>query len=473
MPAPDPPSAAARVLLVNLNRYDQPYPVYPLGLAYLDGALRAAGHSTRWWDSLQAAGTLEDCAAEFRPTVVGVAVRNIDNVQAHNPRSFIHEVVAVCRQLRKISVAPVVLGGSGFSIFPRELFELTGADYGVAGEGEQPLLRLVAELAAGRTPHRIPGVWSRDGATSAIVTPCHAAAAEFTGHPHHDPALLQAYLARGALIGVQTQRGCPLRCCYCTYPIIEGRRSRFRRGEETVGEMRRLAALGVRYAFIVDSVFNTDPDHVAETCEALIRAEVGMEWECFLRPHGVTRELLHLMQRAGLRHIEFGSDSLSDEVLQRYGKSFRFDDVRTASEFAHGLGLRYSHFIIFGGPGETSDTVEETLARARTLPGAYFFATIGMRIYPDTPMWQTLKQREPGVSAAEYLVEPRFHLEPPFTVQSLTARLREVQRTASNWAVGDPPPIFIETITRLRQRGIHGPMWEYAELLQRFQSASG
>jgi radical SAM superfamily enzyme YgiQ (UPF0313 family) len=464
----------ARVLLVNLNSYDQPYPVYPVGMAYIDGALRAAGHETGIWDARMTPESLEDCVARFRPDFVGLSMRNIDNVQCHNPKSFIHDLVGFCRRVRAVTAAPVILGGSGFSVFPREIFQLGGIDYGIHGAGERAFVRLIAALRDGggdAALGAISGLVFRNVAGAVCAVPCNAEDTTFSTAPHHDPELLRAYLAQGSLPGLQTQRGCPLHCCYCTYPLIEGTRSRFLGGEQVVAEMRRLAELGVKFVFIVDSVFNTSPDHVAEICEALIRANLGVQWECFLRPRGITRELLQLMQRAGLSHIEFGSDSFSDAVLRSYGKSFTFEEVRAASLQSHALGLRYSHFIIFGGPGETRETVEETLVRARTLPGAFYFGTLGMRIYPDTPLWRQLAPESRGESAADYLIEPRFHLAPEFTVESLHARLREHQRENPNWIVGDPPPAFVDTMEKLRRRGVRGPMWEYAELLQRMQPA--
>jgi radical SAM superfamily enzyme YgiQ (UPF0313 family) len=460
-------AASARVLLINFNRYDQPYPVYALGLAYLDAALRSAGHVTHIWDVQAGDGTLEATVTDFRPDFVGLSLRNIDNVQCHNPQSFVHELLDCCRRLRAQTTAPLILGGSGFSMFPRELLALTGVDYGIRGEGEGALVRLLAALQARTPPDAIAGLVYR-GADGAIRSnPCRATGSGFAASPVHEWAILQPYLARGTLPGVQTQRGCPLRCCYCTYPIIEGKRSRYRSAEEVVAEMRRLLAQGVRYTFIVDSVFNTSPEHVADVCEALARAELDMQWECFLRPSGLTRELLALMRRAGLRHIEFGSDSFSDPVLRRYGKGFPFAEIEAASRHARELELNYSHFLIFGGPGETVETMAETLRRAATLPGAFYFATIGMRIYPETPLWRELAPEAQGESPADYLVEPRFYLAPGFTVESLQARLREVQRTAHNWVVGDPPPAFVATMGKLRQRGVRGPMWEYVELLQR------
>jgi radical SAM superfamily enzyme YgiQ (UPF0313 family) len=460
-----------RVLLVNLNRYEQPYPVYPLGLSYVDGALRAAGFETRLWDSYAGRGTIEECLDAFQPDFAGLSLRNVDNAQSHNPLSFVRDLADCCGRLRARTRAPLIVGGSGFSVFPRELLELTGADYGVQGEGETVFVELLAALRGGRAVSGLPGVAWREAGGAVRCNERRAAQAGFTARPAHDPEVLRAYAAHGSLIGVQTQRGCPLKCCYCAYPLIEGRRSRFRSGAEVAEEMARLAAAGVRYTFIVDSVFNTREDHVVEVCEALIRAGLDMEWECFLRPRGVGRGLLALMRRAGLRHVEFGSDSFCDPVLARYGKSFTFEDIRRVSEDAAALDIKYSHFLIFGGPGETPGSVEETLRRAGALPGAFYFATIGMRIYPGTALWEQAGPGATGGRPEDFLGVPRFYLEPPLTVRGLSSRLSRVRENAHNWVVGDPPPAFTATMEKLRRRGIRGPLWEYIEVLQRYTRA--
>jgi len=463
------PATPLRILLINLNSYDQPYPVYPLGLAYVDGALRSQGHQTVVWDRRTHREDMVETIARMDPHLIGISMRNVDNVQYHNPRSFVQEAIDCCARLRASTRSPLVLGGSAFSVFPRELFEATGVDFGVQGEGERTLLRLIEALQSGAILDGIPGLYHRadDGRTR--WQPTSPNDVSFTSEPHHVPELLKAYAAEGSLPGVQTQRGCPLRCCYCTYPLIEGKRSRYRSGEQIVDEMRQLARLGIRYTFIVDSVFNTRPDHVTEICEALIRADTGVHWECFLRPRNASREMLALMQRAGMRHVEFGSDSFSDPVLKAYGKSFTFAEIHQASLDAHALGLHYSHFVIFGGPGETPETIEESLARSTTLPGSYFFGTIGMRIYPDTPLWRQLAPEKAGESPVDYLRTPRFHLAPGLAVGPLYERLSAFRQNHPNWIVGDPPPSFIATIGKLRKRGVQGPAWEYIEFLQRLQ----
>ncbi len=462
-------SPGKRVLLVNLNKYDQPHPIYPLGLAYINGALLEAGYETRIWDHFAhgETATVADFVRDFRPDYVGLSLRNIDNVQSHNPHSFVESLMGACRDIRALTRVPIILGGSGYSVFPREILKFSDADYGVMGEGEIVLVELLRALDEGRSPRDIPGlVWREpDGSVGSLARDARKVC--FSAHPTHDAEVMNGYLSRGSLPGVQTQRGCPLACCYCTYPLIEGRRSRVRSGEEIAEELAKMSAMGVREAFIVDSVFNTSEEHATAVCEALIRAENKVTWGCFLKPRFLGKPLLSLMKRAGMSHLEFGSDSFSDPVLRAYKKSFNYEHIRQCSHDAYELGIKYAHFLIFGGPGETPDTLEETLARAATLPGAIYFTTIGMRIYPGTPLWKTSGPDATGETTEDFLFEPRFHIEKPLTVTGIYNRLNEVRLKSSNWVVGDPPQEFNETMDKLRRRGRTGPMWEYIEVLQR------
>jgi hypothetical protein len=94
-----------------------------------------------------------------------------------------------------------------------------------------------------------------------------------------------------------------------------------------------------------------------------------------------------------------------------------------------------------------------------------------MRIYPGTPLWKTHGPPATGETPEAYLATPRFHIEPPLTVESICKRLFDYRKTAPNWVVGDPPPAFVVTMEKLRKRGIQGPLWEYIEILQRYQSS--
>ncbi len=456
----------SRILLINANRCTTPDPVFPLGLCHLTAALREAGHECVWLDSLADAARFGQLLRAAHPDFVGISVRNIDDVLIRKKETFFEGLsdlgAAVHRELR----CPIILGGSGFSIFPAEMLQLASADFGAAGEGEPVLLQLIGALEAGADYRHIPGlVFREQGAiriNAAAGTPFsrRLTDADFPGGP------TSYYLQNGSMLNVQTQRGCGYSCCYCTYPLVEGRRHRRRPSELVADEFTQLQRLGAKYAFVVDSVFNSSPQHVTETCEALVRRNNRLPWGCFLRPQGLTPELMSLMARAGLAHIEFGSDSFCDEVLAAYGKGFTFEDILQASELARSAGIDFCHYIIAGGPGETLATLDTGYACSQQLQCGVILAVVGMRIYPGTALArQALRERriEPGSG----LLKPVYYLAPGLSEPEVFRRLQEFAKRSPNWIIGDPGPEYQVLVARLRQRGVAGPLWSYFSMLQR------
>ncbi len=172
-------------------------------------------------DMNRAAGPeeLEAAIRDGAPDLIGISIRNIDNVDTLAAKSFIPGYERIVRLVRDRTAVPIVLGGSGFSIFPGELMSLLGADFGVVGEGESIAL-LVDALERGADPSALPGIVIKGGPVGAPA-PWQGAVARRTCP---DDAQLRFYLERGGILNLQTKRGCPFRCLYCTYPHIEGRR---------------------------------------------------------------------------------------------------------------------------------------------------------------------------------------------------------------------------------------------------------
>jgi radical SAM superfamily enzyme YgiQ (UPF0313 family) len=210
----------------------------------------------------------------------------------------------------------------------------------------------------------------------------------------------------------------------------------------------------------VDSVFNTKRDHVASVCEEIIRRDLGMEWCCFLRPAGLDSELMDLMARAGLKHVEFGSDSFCDTTLETYGKHFTFEDIYQASEFARERRIRYAHFLIAGGPGETEATLEEGFRNSQRLRKTVIFPFVGMRLYPETPLYR-IAMREGMVAPEESLLEPFFYVAPTLGEARTQEILASFARRAGNWFVGELPPDLARIARQLRSKGVEGPLWEF------------
>jgi radical SAM superfamily enzyme YgiQ (UPF0313 family) len=459
---------SSRVLLISANRCATPDPVFPLGLAYLAAALRQARHECLWLDCLADAERFTDSLGQSRADFVGISLRNIDDVLIRKRETFFDDLVSLTQQVRETLGCPVILGGSGFTIFPERLLELSGADFGIAGEGEASLVALIRALENRRDYRNIPGVVFREQDKIA-VNPCAPGDGACAVAEAERPAALSAYYLRnGAMLNVQTQRGCSFRCCYCTYPVVEGRQHRRRPPELIAEEFAQLQRQGARYAFVVDSVFNSSPRHVTETCEALVRQGVKLPWGCFLRPQGLTRELMRLMARAGLAHIEFGADSFCDEVLAAYHKDFSFADILRSSELARQEKLDYCHFLIAGGPGETRATLDRGFENSQRLEGAVIMAVVGMRIYPGTQLCaQALAEGLIGPNTD--LLAPSYYLARGLTAEGVFAQLQDFARRLPNWLVGELEPAYENLVTRLRQRGIAGPLWSYFAMLQRLR----
>jgi radical SAM superfamily enzyme YgiQ (UPF0313 family) len=451
------------VLLISANRETSPYPVFPLGLSFLAGPLKAAGHGLRVIDLCFAEepGTLiRDTMRESPPDAVLISIRNIDNVTWPGFRSYldgVKELVDLCR-----GTAPVILGGSGFSLMPLELLEHLGGDFGVIGEGEEILPRLMDYIARGESPAGLPGVVVRG---SASFSP--PLAVEVIGAPERSLFHVERYNRQGGMANIQTKRGCPFSCIYCTYPILEGTRIRSRPVADIVDEIRELVErYGTEYLYFVDDIFNYPVDFADGLCRALIKAGLPVKWSAFINPGFVTPELLRVMVEAGCDAFEFGSDSGSEQMLRNLGKSFGAGEIRDASALCRDFGVDFAHYILFGGPGETKETVLESFALMDEVAPTAVIGMTGIRIYPGTAL-QRLAVEEGVITPETSLLAPLFYLSPAVR-DSLCDLVTAEAMKRKNWVV---PGLEINMsdamMTALRQFPVKGPLWKLMKRLGR------
>lgn len=449
----------SRILLISVNRCTTPYPVFPLGLAHIAASLKGAGHTVAVADCAENPGGVEEKIRTFFPDYVGLSLRNIDDIRLQDPHFYAGDLQVLAKKIRLLTSVPLIVGGSGFSLFPERLLADSGADFGIRGEAEEAVTRLVDALENKSDARSIPGLVYRD--KGAIVNnPPERCANSSIVAPLLPPSVTQFYLRESSMLNVQTQRGCAFTCCYCTYPLIEGTAVRYKAPAKVAEELEQIVASGARYFFVVDSVFNSSAEHVAAVCEEMIRRNVNLPWGCYLRPQGLTRELVDLMARAGLSHIEFGSDSFSDSVLAEYGKNFTFEDVYESSELARAAGVHCAHFLITGGPGETEVTMREGFENSRRLKKTVHFPFVGMRVYPGTPLY--LRALSEGVITPETdLLPPFFYVSPALDKKRILALLDGFSAASRNWIVGDVPEQNAKVMQSLRSIGVVGPLWEY------------
>lgn len=451
------------VLLISANREQTPYPVFPIGLSYLAGPLAAAGHRLEALDLCFESDpdqVVRKALERFQPGAVVISIRNIDNVTWPASRSYltgIRGVVDACR-----GKVPVILGGSGFSIIPVEILDFLDGDYGVVGEGEEILPLVLAALEQGKRPAALPGLLAR-GDTSFI----HPLPMSRIGTPDRSLFLLERYNREGGMANLQTRRGCPFSCIYCTYPLLEGSRVRLRPIPEIIREIGALVDKGgIDYIYFVDDIFNYPPEFAARLCRAITEARLSIKWSAFINPGFIDLSLLETMVTAGCDAVEFGSESGAPLMLKNLGKSFGIEEVRSASLFCREIGLDFAHYILFGGPGESEATVRETFAFMDEIAPLAIIAMTGIRIFPGTPLSrQALAEGviTPGMS----LLEPVFYIS-PLIGERLGLLVTEEALKRRNWIVPGLEINMSEAMLDvLRHFPVRGPLWKQLKRLGR------
>ncbi len=445
-----------KVLLLSTNTVKEPYSVYPIGLDYVLHSI-SPPHQVRCVDmnELKTAGALAGVLADFRPAVVGISIRNIDNVAGDHVQSFTGEIAGLVEVIRRNSPGVIVLGGSGFTILPGEFMAAVAADYGVIGEGERLPLLLEA-LERGEAVSRIPGIVT---GTGPAVTPKPMSFPLGRGI-FPQPSYTPYYLKRGGMLNLQTKRGCPFGCVYCTYPHIEGRRFRFVPPAEAGRTARMLQEAGAKYLYITDSTFNGSYEHSREVALAFQKAGVSIPWGAFFTPTCPPPDYYRVLAEAGLRHVEFGTEALADFVLGLYQKPFVKEEVFLAHRAARAADLHVAHYLLFGGPGEDEDTIRETLFNSHQLEKTVFFVYTGVRIYPYTDL-HALSLREGQLDPAANLLSPAFYWSPSLSRARGMALINAHAAGRPNWVVGGSPPGMFKTLSRLHARGQVGPLWEH------------
>lgn len=444
------------VLLISANTLTTPYPVYPLGLDHVADALWD-DHDVKIAD-INAMDNIEQLIqiiASFAPDVVGMSLRNIDNTDQTDQRSFVAGYRRMADIIRNHTKATLVLGGSGFTLFPREMMHTLEADYGVVGEGER-LADLLKAMKKKAPLTGISGIVTREGSQKIpppLVRPYGRK--HLPKRPH-----LQYYLKNSGILNLQTKRGCPFRCIYCTYPHIEGKKLRLVSPEAVAEDALRLQAAGAQYFFVTDSVFNSHTAHSMAVAEAFIAAGVKIPWGAFFAPMDPPKGYFELMARAGLSHAEFGTESMCDEVLKTYGKPFDTKDVFKAHNAALDSGLYISHFFLLGGPGEDKNSIDETLFNIEKLTRSVFFFFTALRIYPHTDLYD-MAVAEGQISHSTHLLEPCFYASRKILQDEILARIEKHAATRPNWVVGSGGDATAQITARLYKRGHTGPLWEY------------
>jgi radical SAM superfamily enzyme YgiQ (UPF0313 family) len=456
--------------------------VVPNGLACVASALQSAGHDVRFLDLCfvrdPVAKTI-DTVRDYNPSIVGVSVRNIDNSDAIALRHYTPEAQTIFSAVREAAPsAKVIAGGAAFGVAPESLFRSFGVDYAVAGDGERASVALVDALARGDEVQALSGLVRQVEGRVHFTPPGEDAVLDELPSPSlHRWIDLKRYERHGATIPIQTKRGCVYKCVYCTYRNVEGWGYRTRDPERVADEIEELhLEAGVKSFDFVDSTFNSPPGHALEVCEAIIRRKLRLHLDTTnFTPATASDELLATMRRAGFRTLGITAESASDPVLEKLEKGFNAAKAREVAERVEKHGIRALWIFLVGGPGETAQTLEETLSFAqwRLNRGDAVYLTVGLRIYPGTTL-QRIAISEGVVSNDDTLLDPTFYFSPGLSFDTAVARIKSFARSHPRFMFSaDSRSTILPWLTRAASvMRLPKPHWQYMGIFQSLSRAT-
>ncbi len=411
----------AKILLVNPNLMKPP--VTPVALDHLGQYLRGAGFEVEVLDLALEASPKEAIIRTLRDDwlLVAVSVRNVDDSFAASRDFCLERTRNLLELICDLASGPVVLGGCGFSLFPEAALDYCRVELGIVGEGEEPLARLARAVARDEPLPRVPGLIFRREHHTVFANPPfrHDLAALPTWQ--RDVVDNSRYLAEGGQVGFETKRGCPRACAYCADPVAKGTRQSLRTPRQVADELEGLARRGVDVFHTCDCEFNVPRDHALAICHELIRRRLGerIRWYAYCVPDTYDGELAEAMKRAGCAGIDFGADHADPRMLAALGRSHSPDDLRRVAQLCHYYDIPFMFDLLLGGPGESRQSIERTIEFMRELNPHRVGTSLGVRLYPGTPLVERLRARGPlventsifGIEDNDSLLRPAYYIE--------------------------------------------------------------
>lgn len=434
-----------RILIVASNREKAPIPVAPIGAATIATVLKEAGHTVGFLDFMWLKKPLRDLErviGKFKPDLVGISIRNVDNSSWMNNVWYLDDARGYVEAARRFSGGkPVIIGGPSVGVLPGPITAYVGADYAVWGDGERATVELVKQLEEDGKPSEVPGVVTPNfhGEGQHRVNE-QFRVEELGAIPNHrmwEWLDFNLYVQRAGPLQIQTRRGCVFKCSYCIYPKIEGDTYRSKPPQQVADEVEFMAKSfpGAAIEF-VDNTFNVPLNYTLKMLDAIIAKGLDLTLHTNgFNPRATSEELMEKMHQAGFSQVMITPEVANEQMLANLDKGFTMKQLNRAAQHRRwlqeqGSPMEWMWVFLLGGPGETKETVMDTFKwiEDEVPKGDMSFVQVGLRVYPDTPLHHRcidmgVVKPEDDLLASYHFVSPE--LEPLWVYETLMDQIKK------------------------------------------------
>jgi radical SAM superfamily enzyme YgiQ (UPF0313 family) len=440
---PPPPSRR-----IALGAQDRAMP--PLGLGFVASALENAGHEVKIFDNNLFRIQLEELVGKvgrFSPEVIGIGCTSAVYSEAKKMASVLKEVFQV----------PIIMGGPHPTLRPYETLSGTKADIVVQGEGEHSIVELIKCLEKNGNLNEVQGICYKKNA-GITCNPPRALIRNMDDIPPPAWHLLpmEKYPRKDHLVdiypldAVNTSRGCPFHCRFCSNQAVWGRTYRSFSPERIVSDMSFLIDnYKTRGVYFREDNFTVNRKRVLNLCRLMREERMDLSWICEARVDLVDYELLTAMKKAGCERVWFGVESACNRVLALIDKGITISQSMEAFKLCKQVGIHTGASLMIGIPGETIEEMKRTLELRAKLVDA-FDATVWINIYvgyPTSPLYEQIIRKgwyknmdEGGICEVATPYFDRKRLEKILRQSNMRQRLRALKR-------GDLTELFAEFVS--------------------------
>jgi anaerobic magnesium-protoporphyrin IX monomethyl ester cyclase len=375
-----------KVLLLSLPAYIK-HVMFPLGIGYLVGSIKKS-HEVKAYhfhDMETARKEIFSIINSFHPHIIGLTCNSFN-------RGSVKEIIKISKDIDKNII--IIVGGVHASYCYDQMLTQYGADVVVIGEGENTFKELCDAIENNMPLGPIKGIaYKHNG--KVILSPPPEPIRNIDDLPIPDYSYAQPFIQQLKMGFIITSRGCPVRCRFCSTSSYWGQRVRVYSPRRVVDEMEMIISrYQIKKIFFMDDTFNLGIKRVKEICTEIMDRKIKIEWGCECRVTPISEEMIAHMVQAGCRHISFGVESGSEEMLKKLGKKITLSQIRNAFEITAKFSsiMSTGALAMVGNPGESCKTINDSVSFFNSIPMTDPPATSILYILPGTLVYEDMKK---------------------------------------------------------------------------------
>ena len=326
-----------------------------------------------------------------------------------------------------------VVWGSHPTFLPKQTLSRSGIDVAVRGEGDWIIRDLALNYFSGKDWRSVPGIAFRsDGGIT--VNPSYPLISDLDDLPFPDRSMLSGsagyfnpVVKRTPYTTVYATRGCPGKCTFCTVPAFYGGKIRLRSAGNIIDELKLIAKQGYKEVFFRDETFTANKQRVLEVATAIRENDLDLTWICSSRIGSIDEEMIRVMAQSGCHMIRVGVESGSQRILDNVKKGINLGQTEQLMDLAHRHGVDVHAHMMLGMPGETRETVEETIRFIKRIRPS--IVTFGICTpYPGTKLFEEVALLHPDIEDGSACNLSKLHQEGFFNSAFCSLEEKELGR---------------------------------------------